>query len=79
MQSKEKVKIGKVIRRLRLERGLSLEEVALHCDEDSNFIREIEVEKHQDLGLTTLYLIAKKFDMKLWELFKEIEEDNKVL
>lgn len=71
-----KYEMGKVIRRLRIEKQLSLEEVAEHCGVDSKYIKEVEEDLHPEIDLTTIWDIAISFNMKAAELIMEIDQEN---
>jgi transcriptional regulator with XRE-family HTH domain len=72
-----KHEIGKVIRRLRIEKQLSLEKLAENCGVDSKFITEVEEELHPDLDMKIFFHIAFSFNMRPSELLNEIEQENK--
>jgi transcriptional regulator with XRE-family HTH domain len=67
---------GKVIRRLRMERQLSIEDLAELIGEDPKFIRELEAEMYPDLELGPFFYLAKAFKMRPHELTTEIEKEN---
>ena len=67
-----KLEHGKVIRRLRMERQLSIEDVAELVDEDVKFIQELEAEMYPDITIGIYYCLAKVFEMEPHELFREI-------
>lgn len=71
-----KLEHGKVIRRLRMERNLTIEEVAELIDEDVKFLRDLENEMYPDIEIGILYFLAKTFGMTLTELYNEIEKEN---
>jgi transcriptional regulator with XRE-family HTH domain len=71
-----KLEHGKVIRRLRMERQLSIENVAELTGVDPKFIRELEDEMYPDIEIGIFYCLALVFKMKLHELYIEIEKDN---
>ena len=72
-----KHEIGKVIRRLRIKKQLSLEEVAEYCGVDSKYLNEVEEDLHPDIDIILVFQIAISFNMRPSELMKEIEQDNK--
>ncbi|MEH7179396.1 helix-turn-helix domain-containing protein [Neobacillus vireti] len=67
---------GKVIQRLRIERQLSIEDVAELIDEDVEFIRELEANMYPDIGLGVFFYLAKVFKMEASELIDEIHKEN---
>jgi transcriptional regulator with XRE-family HTH domain len=71
-----KLEHGKVIRRLRMERNLTIEEVAELIDEDVKFLRDLENEMYPDIEIGIFYYLAQTFGMKLHELYIEIEKEN---
>ena len=71
-----KFEIGKVIHRLRIQRQLSIEDVAELIDEDVKFIRELEAGMYPDIGLGIFFYLAKVFKMEASELISEIYKEN---
>ncbi|MCM3691801.1 helix-turn-helix domain-containing protein [Neobacillus niacini] len=71
-----KLEHGKVIRRLRMERQLSIEDVAELIDEDPKFLRELEEEMYPDIEFGIFFYLARAFEMKPSALIIEIEKDN---
>jgi transcriptional regulator with XRE-family HTH domain len=71
-----KLEHGKVIRRLRIERQLSIEDVAEIIGKDPKFIRELEEEMYPDIEFGIFYFLARAFEMKLHEIYIEIEKEN---
>ncbi|WP_218008381.1 helix-turn-helix domain-containing protein [Neobacillus niacini] len=68
--------MGEVIRRLRIEKQLTIEQVAEHCGVKNKYIIQLEEDLHSDIEFTLLWYIASIFDMKPHELFKEIDKGN---
>ena len=71
----------KVIKKLRLERDLSLEDVSSKSRLHVGFLRELEEKKqspHFDI-IPILVPISKAFEMDFVELFKLVSEDNEAL
>lgn len=65
---------GTVMRRLRIERGLSQEELASRLDMSSHaHISRLESGKKQPT-LDMVFRIAYALDIKAWELIRSIEE-----
>jgi len=58
---------GAAVRRARLDRGISQEELALKCDIDRSYMGSIE-RGNQNSGLLHIAKIAKAMDMKISEL-----------
>ncbi|MFP7297200.1 helix-turn-helix domain-containing protein [Neobacillus niacini] len=71
-----KLEHGKVIRRLRMERQLSIEDVAERIDIEVKFLRALEEEKYPDIEIGIFYYLAKIFGMKFADLYTEIEKEN---
>jgi transcriptional regulator with XRE-family HTH domain len=71
-----KLEHGKVIRRLRMERQLSIEDVAELIDEDPKFLRELEEEMYPDIEFGIFFYLARAFEMEPSALVIEIEKDN---
>jgi transcriptional regulator with XRE-family HTH domain len=71
-----KLEQGKVIRRLRMERHLSIEDLAELVGEDPKFIRELEEEMYPDIEIGIIYYIGNAFGMRLSEIYAEIEKEN---
>ena len=67
---------GRVIHRLRIERQLSIEDVAEFIDEDVKFIQELEAGMYPDIGLGIFFYLAKAFKMEASELISEIYKEN---
>ena len=65
---------GAVIRRIRLDRGLSQENLAERLGMDTNaYISRLENGKKQP-SLEMVYKISKALHVAAWEIVKEIEE-----
>jgi transcriptional regulator with XRE-family HTH domain len=71
-----KLEHGKVIRRLRMERQLSIEDVAELIDVDVKFLRALEEEKYPDIEIGIFYYLAQIFEMTLPEILIEIHKEN---
>ena len=63
---------GSVIRKIRLEKGLTQAELAWVCEVDKVFIYRIETGVNQPT-ITTLFKIAKGLGISCSKLVKEIE------
>lgn len=69
---------GSVIRRIRLEQGLSQENLAEMLDMETNaYISRLENGKKQP-SLEMVYKISKALQVNAWEIVKEIEETKEV-
>lgn len=69
------MKIGNTIKRLREQKGMTLEQMFELTGIQIATLSRIENDK-MDGGLNTYMLIAGGLDLKLSELFAEIEKDN---
>jgi len=65
-----KKKFGKQLRKLRLEKGLSQEALALKADLDRTYIPSIE-KGERNVSITVVEKIAKALDVKIATLFNE--------
>lgn len=69
---------GAVMRRIRLEQGLSQETLAEMLDMDTNaYISRLENGKKQP-SLEMVYKISRALQVNAWEIIKEIEETKEV-
>lgn len=69
---------GAVMRRIRLEQGLSQESLAELLDMDTNaYISRLENGKKQP-SLEMVYKISRALQVNAWEIVKEIEETKEV-
>ena len=66
-----KVKIGKRIKELRTQQGISQESFALDIDLDRTYIASVEAGK-RNISIVNLEKIATGFGVSLSELFKDI-------
>ena len=73
MQAKDYEKIGKYFRKLRQDKDISQLKVCLNSDLSLDTVRIIEGGKRKDLKLETLSKLSKAFDVKLWQVFKELD------
>ncbi|WP_419955607.1 helix-turn-helix domain-containing protein [Neobacillus niacini] len=71
-----KFELGKIIRRLRIERQLTIEQVAEYCGVDTKYINQLEEGLHPDMDLFLFYRIASLFNMKPSALINEISKEN---
>lgn len=69
---------GAVMRKIRLDKGLSQETLAEMLDMDTNaYISRLENGKKQP-SLEMVYKISKALNVNAWEIVKEIEETKEV-
>jgi transcriptional regulator with XRE-family HTH domain len=64
-----RVKIGKRLRELRTEKGLSQERFSFLCELDRTYIASIEQGK-RNVSIANIEKIAKALDMSICEFFK---------
>ena len=72
--------VGKNIKRIRKEKGLTQAELADRIHYNVGTISNIENNSYQTFSLEFLYIISKEFNISFDEFFKDIKEDtsNKV-
>lgn len=75
MESKIRIKFGKTLRRLRKERSVSQEVFADKCNLHRTYISDIE-RGERNISLENIEKIAKVLNMKISELFREVENEN---
>lgn len=68
------VAFGRALRRLRMERGMTQEQVGFEADLRRTFISVLELGQQQPT-LTTIIKISKVFGISPSELLKEAERD----
>lgn len=69
---------GNILRRIRLDQGLSQETLAELLDMETNaYISRLENGKKQP-SLEMVYKISRALNVNAWEIVKEIEEMKKV-
>ncbi len=66
-------KFGEYVRRLRIERNLSQEELAFRCERSLNFVSEIETGKRNP-SLDTVASICAALEVTLVEFFRGMEQ-----
>lgn len=66
------VRYGKVVRRLRLEKNISQEELAEPCGLHRTYISDIELGK-RNVSLENIERIAASLAISLSAMFKEVE------
>lgn len=62
-------KFGQRVKMLRLEKGLTQEQLSLEIGTDNSYISNIE-NARSDIPLSRIRLIAKTFDIEPYELLK---------
>ncbi len=72
MQEHILIRYGQAVRKLRLKRGISQEELADRCRLHRTYISDIELGK-RNLSLENIERIAISLNMTLSEFFKEVE------
>lgn len=66
------IRYGQVVRKVRLEQGISQEELADRCGLHRTYISDIELGK-RNLSLENIERIAISLNKTLSEFFKEVE------
>lgn len=77
MKKHEKVKFGITLKRLRIERQLSIEEVASHFGKSPQYISDLEKDLYPDEPIGIYFFIAELYGLQFQELPVEVEKDNK--
>lgn len=72
MQEHILIRYGQVVRKIRLEQGISQEELADRCGLHRTYISDIELGK-RNLSLENIERIAISLNKTLFEFFKEVE------
>lgn len=72
MQAHILIRYGQVVRKVRLEQGISQEELADRCGLHRTYISDIELGK-RNLSLENIERIAVSLNKPLSEFFKEVE------
>ena len=62
-------KFGKRVRELRLERGMTQEQLSFEIGADNSYIANIE-NAHRDIPLSRIRMIAKALNIEPYELLK---------
>ena len=65
-----KIKFGKNLKRLRLEKGISQESLALSADLDRTYIPSIE-KCERNVSITVVEKLANALNVEISELFKD--------
>ena len=66
------ISFGKIVRKLRIERGLSQEDFAELCDLHRTYISDIELGK-RNVSLENIARIASALEISISELFFEVK------
>lgn len=69
--------VSKNIKKQRLLKGLTQEQLANKMSYSTQFISNIESKNHQTFSLGTLWRLALVLDIDIAELFKEDDKKNK--
>ena len=69
--------VSKNIKKQRLLKGLTQEQLANKMSYSTQFISNIESKNHQTFSLGTLWILALVLDIDIAELFKEEDTKNK--
>lgn len=72
MQTDILIRYGQAVRKVRLEQGISQEELANRCSLHRTYISDVELGK-RNLSLENIERIALSLDKTLSEFFKEVE------
>jgi transcriptional regulator with XRE-family HTH domain len=68
------VAFGRTLRRLRKQRGFTQEQLGFEADLRRTFVSILELGQQQPT-LTTIFKIAKVFDLQPSELLREVEKE----
>lgn len=74
MESEIRVKFGRTLRRLRKNQGVSQEVFADRCDLHRTYISDIE-RGERNVSLENIEKIAKVLNVRISELFREVENN----
>ena len=66
------IRYGQAVRKVRLEQGISQEELADRCGLHRTYISDVELGK-RNISLENIERIALSLDKTLSEIFKEVE------
>lgn len=66
--------VGKNIRKYRKMKDLTQSQLAELCHLSEGFISDLESNTFRTISLNTLYLIAKKLDIHIKQLFDDLED-----
>lgn len=75
MESEIRVKFGKTLRQLRKKQGVSQEAFADKCDLHRTYISDVE-RGERNISLENIEKIAKVLNIRISELFREMEKDH---
>ncbi len=68
--------VGKNIRKYRKVKGLKQSQLAELCHLSEGFISDLESNTFRTISLNTLYLISKKLDVHIKQLFDDLDESE---
>ncbi len=68
---------GRAVRKVRLSKDISQEKFADMCDLHRTYISDVELGK-RNVSLENIEKIANSLDMKISELFQEVESDASI-
>lgn len=69
------ISFGKIVRKFRVERGISQEDFAELCELHRTYISDIELGK-RNVSLENIARIARAFNITISELFLEVDYNN---
>jgi len=76
MKNNEPVPIGKVLKKLRISKQMSQEDLSHQSSLDRGYISDLEQDKHEP-GLSTLLALAIGLDIDFMDLMKAVYDDYK--
>lgn len=71
------ISFGKIVRKFRVERGISQEDFAELCELHRTYISDIELGK-RNVSLENIARIARAFNITISELFLEVDYNESV-
>lgn len=71
------ISFGKIVRKFRVERGISQEDFAELCELHRTYISDIELGK-RNVSLENIARIAQAFNITISELFLEVDYNESV-
>ncbi|RHO87126.1 XRE family transcriptional regulator [Ruminococcus sp. AF41-9] len=75
MESEIRIKFGRTLRRLRKNQGVSQEAFADKCDLHRTYVSDVE-RGERNISLENIEKIAKVLNVKISELFREVENES---
>lgn len=76
MKNNEPVPIGKALKKLRMQKQMSQEELANQSSLDRGYISDLELNKHEP-GMSTLIALAIGLDIDFMDLMQAFYDDYK--